>query len=120
MNDEYHFWNFRNCRGNPLRCGGCIDWIWLLLPGQPDERCEQWVGCSYPMDMKLESRPSPKACVQCQRDAEGKAWWSVQVWKTDGKDRIGAFTMKGLCATDGDAMFMATKWAKANIDRIAG
>lgn len=55
-----------------------------------------------------------------QRDAEGKAWWSVRVWKNDGKDRLGVFTMKGLCATDGDAMFMATKWAKANIDRIAG
>ena len=31
-----------------------------------------------------------------QRDAEGKAWWSVRVWKNDGKDRLGFFTMEGL------------------------
>lgn len=55
-----------------------------------------------------------------QRDAAGRAWWSVRVWKNDGKDRLGAFTMKNLCATDGEAMAMATRWAKANIDRIAG
>ncbi|MCM1096923.1 MAG: hypothetical protein NC427_02540 [Ruminococcus flavefaciens] len=54
-----------------------------------------------------------------QRDAEGRAWWSVRVWKNEGKDRFGTFTMKSLCATDGDAMAMATRWAKANIDRIA-
>lgn len=54
-----------------------------------------------------------------QRDAEGRAWWSVRVWKNDGKECTGVFTMKSLCATDAEAMHMATKWAKANIDRIA-
>lgn len=54
-----------------------------------------------------------------QRDEAGRTWWSVRVWKNDGNDRLGAFTMKSLCATDGDAMVMATRWAKANIDRIA-
>lgn len=42
-----------------------------------------------------------------RRDAAGRAWWSVRVWKNDGKDRLGAFTMKNLCATDGEAMVMA-------------
>lgn len=55
-----------------------------------------------------------------QTDAEGRVWWSVRVWKNEGKERLGVFTMKNLCATDGEAMTMASKWAKANIDRIAG
>ena len=55
-----------------------------------------------------------------QKDAEGRAWWCVRVWKNDGTDRLGAFTMKSLCAMDGEAMAMATRWAKANIDGIAG
>ena len=50
-----------------------------------------------------------------QRDAQGKAWWSVRVWKNDGKDCLGAFTMKGLCATDGEAMAMATRWARQTL-----
>lgn len=53
-----------------------------------------------------------------QRDADGRTWWSVRVWKNEGKDRIGAFTMNGLCATDAEAMALATKWAKENIDHI--
>lgn len=54
-----------------------------------------------------------------QQDANGRYWWSVRVWKNEGKERFGVFTMKSLCATDADAMNQATKWAKENIDRIA-
>lgn len=55
-----------------------------------------------------------------ERDAQGRAWWTVRVWKNEGRDRLGAFTMKSRCATDSEAMVMATRWAKANIDRIVG
>lgn len=54
-----------------------------------------------------------------QRDAEGRTWWSVRVWKNEDGDRMGAFIMKNLCATDAEAMHMATRWAKENIDRIS-
>lgn len=54
-----------------------------------------------------------------QRDAEGHTWWSVRVWENDGEQRYGTFTMTVLCATDGEAMNMAIRWAKANIDKIA-
>jgi len=54
-----------------------------------------------------------------QRDAEGRSWWSVRIWKNEGANRTGAFTMRGLCATDADAICMATRWAKANIDKLA-
>ena len=54
-----------------------------------------------------------------QWDDEGRAWWQVRVWKNDAKQRYGVFTMAGLCTTDGEAMVMAIRWAKANIDAIA-
>ncbi len=53
-----------------------------------------------------------------QKDATGRAWWSVRVWKNDGEDRLGVFTMKSFCAIDDETMSIAIKWAKTNIDRI--
>ena len=40
---------------------------------------------------------------KCQEDADGRFWWSIRVWKNEGKERYGVFTTDNLCATDGDA-----------------
>lgn len=53
-----------------------------------------------------------------QRAKNGGCCWKVRVWKNEGRDRFGCFTMKCRCTTDMDAMSMATRWAKENIDRI--
>lgn len=58
-----------------------------------------------------------------QEDTNGRFWWTLKVWKNEGNERIGAFTtstLNSLCATDLEAYRMELKWARDNIDRIAG
>ncbi len=52
------------------------------------------------------------------RDKAGKPWYSVKVWRNEGKERIGAFALRGGVATDDQAFAWALQWAKENIDAL--
>ncbi len=86
---------------------------------------ETFAGCSTVKELKRnteyikEYKGYSIAFGKYQRDTEGNTWWSVRVWEHDGKELYGAFTMTGLCATDSEAMVMAIRWAKTNIDKLA-
>ena len=50
---------------------------------------------------------------------DGKSWFPVKVWENDGPKMSVKFKMKNPVASDGEAMNMAIKWAKQNIDASA-